>query len=145
MLMTELHIHKRVLIKSDPDRVYTALTSSDEIVNYFPLKKVTSEWVVGADLIMHGDVDGVPFTDHGKIEVLNPAEQFRYRYWSDNHGTENKPENWITIDYRLSAHPDGTELALQQRNLPSADMRGMMEPVWDVLLGALRDYVEQMP
>ncbi len=133
---------KTIHIDAAREDVYDVLTSSEEIVNYFPLTRVVSDWKVGGELRLEGEVGGRPFCDYGRIEALSRAERFTYSYWSDNHGTERVPENYLTIDYRLSDDGHGTLLELQQRNLRSEQMYQVMDSIWDGLLDSLRSYLE---
>lgn len=141
--MTAVTIRKELHIDAAREVVFDALTCSEEIVKYFPLKEVVSEWKVDGEVLYKGEVDGAAFTDYGVIEVLLRPEIYRYRYWSDNHGTERTPENHISIAYELSADGDGTMLQLEQSNLKSRDLYEIMDTVvWDALLGSLKNYVE---
>ena len=140
--MSDFTVKKSVYINAKPKAVFDALTSSDAIVNYFPIKKVTSKWKVGGELLLDGEIDGKQFRDHGLIETLSRPTQFKYSYWSDNHGTERTLENHLTISYRLSPQKKGTQLDLEHSNLRSEQMLKIMDTVWDSLLGSLRKYVE---
>ncbi len=134
--MNNFTIKKSVYIDAKPEAVYDALTSSDAIVNYFPIKKVTSEWKEGGELRLDGEIDGKQFRDHGLIEIPSRPTQFQYSYWSTNHGTERTPENYSTISYRLSPQQKGTQLDLEHNNLRS-EHKQIMDTVWDSLLSSL--------
>ncbi|MEW6684112.1 MAG: SRPBCC domain-containing protein [Nitrospirota bacterium] len=140
--MNSFTVNKSIYIDAKPEAVFDALTSSDAIVNYFPVKKVTSEWKLGGEVLLDGEIDGKPFRDHGVIEALSRPTQFKYSYWSDNHGTERTLENHLAISYRLSPQRNGTQLDLEHSNLRSEQMLAIMETVWDSLLNSLRKYVE---
>ncbi|MEM7707512.1 MAG: SRPBCC family protein [Pseudomonadota bacterium] len=136
-------IDKRIDIAVPQDRVFAALTSSEEIPQYFPLSRVEADWAVGGGIKLFGEADGTPFVDHGVIEILTPPTVFQYRYWSDNHGTARQADNEVTIRYETSDRQGKTRLTVTQSNLPSLELRQMMEQqVWDFLLGALKQYLE---
>lgn len=135
-------MHKSFYISATPEAVFDALTCSDDIIKYYPLIKVTSEWKVGGDLILDGEIDGNSFRDHGVIQALSRPTQFSYSYWSTNHGTERTPESHLTIAYRLSPEQQGTRLDVEQSNIRSEDLFGMMGPIWDSLLTSLKTFVE---
>jgi uncharacterized protein YndB with AHSA1/START domain len=141
--MKSRHITKTVHINANPDRIFDALTSSEEIIRYFPLHRVTSAWHAGAEILLEGEIDGKPFNDHGRIEVLDRPTHFRYSYWSDNHGTARTPENHLTIDYRLAPDGQGTRLELEHGNLVSEEMAETMNLAWDHLLASLSAHVER--
>lgn len=140
--MNSFTIKKSVYIDAKPDSVFDALTSSADIVKFFPLKKVTSAWQVGGEILLDGEVNGNAFRDYGLIQVLSRPHQFKYSYWSDNHETERTPVNHLTIDYRLYPQQQGTKLELEQSNLKSEEMFKVMNTVWDHLLSSLANYVE---
>jgi uncharacterized protein YndB with AHSA1/START domain len=101
MKLETFTIEKQIGLKAPIESVFSALTNSEEIPKYFPLKSVESTWEVGSEVLYKGEVNGVPFTDFGIIEKLTSPTEYRYRYWSDNHGTERNEENHLTISYSL--------------------------------------------
>ncbi|MFM7423499.1 MAG: SRPBCC family protein [Elainella sp.] len=135
-------ITKKLWLNASPAAVFEALTSSDKIVQYYPLTEVSSTWQPGGEILLKGRSGDQDFTDYGTIEVLLPNQQFQYRYWSDNHGTERLPENHLTICYGLEPADFGTRLKLEQQNLQSEAMYLQMLQVWDLLLANLKAFVE---
>lgn len=91
---------------------------------------------------MQGTANGQRFTDAGVIQSLVRPKLFEYTYWSNNHGTENRPENHVSVQYSLRNEAQGTRVALVQSNLPSLDYYALMNEVWDSLLQSLKAYVE---
>ncbi|MGR8932204.1 MAG: SRPBCC family protein [Gammaproteobacteria bacterium] len=140
--MSILTIEKQIRIAAPTSKVFDALSDPEQIVQYYPIKSVTSSQEVSGPILFKGEVDGAPFTDYGIIEILERPQRFRYHYWSDNHGTADTPENRMVIDYQLSCDGDDTLLTLIHSNLLSADRQAMMTPVWDFLLGCLKNYAE---
>ena len=136
-------IKKEIFIESTVERVFSALTCSVEIPLFYPLKSVESTWQVGSEVLYKGEVEGAPFTDYGVIEQLDAPRVYRYRYWSDNHGTQRVAENFISIEYQLTRADNGTRLTLLQSNIKSPELYQLMETqVWDFLLGSLKKYLE---
>ncbi len=136
-------IEKEIKINLPMEDVFSSLTDPEEIVRYFPLKSVKSEWEEGKEVLYKGEVDGVPFTDYGVIEKLSSPSIYRYRYWSDNHGTERTEENHLVIEYALSSSSEGTSVRVTQSNIKSEELYEMMEnQVWDHLLGSFKQYLE---
>lgn len=136
-------IRKHITIKAEPSVIFEALTTPDKIVQYFPLKEVNGKWKVNGKVQYIGEIAGVTFTDFSIIEILDNPYCFQYRYWSDNHGTDNRPENYLSIRYQLKTDKNGTQLSLTQSNIQNPDMYEQMNNiVWDYLLGALKEFVE---
>lgn len=141
--MTTFSIHKTLLINASPSAVFDALTNSDKIIQYYPLKEVVSTWEVGCEILLKGSNERKDFVDYGEIEILAINKQFQYRYWSDNHGTSRTLENYLTICYTLHEVDDGTHLVLEHKNLKSEKMYSEMLSVWNFLLSNLKDFVEK--
>lgn len=140
--MKSFTVNKSLYISAKPEAVFDALTCSDDIIKYYPLKKVTSEWKVGGEVLLDGEINGKSFRDHGVIQALSRPTQFSYSYWSTNQGTERTPENDLTISYRLSPKEQGTQLDVEQSNIRSEEIFKMMGSIWDSLLNSLKNYVE---
>lgn len=141
--MDSFTIEKEIFINASPVLVFDMLTSSEQIVKYFPLKEVISEWEEGKEVLYKGEIDNKSFTDYGVIDIISRPDEYKYTYWSDNHGTERTPENHVSICYKLSKNASGTKLELVQSNLRSKEMFQMMDvTVWDFLLNNMKNYIE---
>ena len=143
--MESYTIKKEIKILASPSVVFDNLTSSEEIIKYFPLKEVISSWKEGSEILYKGEINNQAFTDYGKIDVLSRPNTFKYTYWSDNHGTERKPENHLSIKYELECHDNATKLKLEHSNLKNKEMYNMMnDSVWEYLLNNLKTHIESI-
>ena len=142
--MYPLTLRHEVCIAARQALVFELLTTSEHIVQYFPYQSVESDWQPGDTVLFRGSNDGQVFTDHGVIETLAKPDEFRYRYWSDNHGTENSRENHLTISYKLTTQSDGTLVKLSQHNIKSEEYFQMMNSIWPFLLTELKNYAEKL-
>lgn len=141
--MNSFEIHKEIVVRSPINKVFSALTSSEEIPKYFPLKSVESDWLEGSEVLYKGEANGAPFTDYGVIEEISAPTTYRYRYWSDNHGTQRSQDNYLIIEYKLEIISEGTKVSVTQSNIKSKAMYEMMNnQVWGYLMDALKDYME---
>ena len=142
--MDSFTIKKEITINALPELVFDMLTDSDQIIKYYPLNEVVSKWKVGSEVLYKGEIDNNNFIDHGIIEILSRFSEYKYSYWSDNHGTERTPENHLSISYKLSKDTNGTKLELEQSNIMSKEMYEMMNAtVWDYLLNNMKNYIEK--
>lgn len=138
-----MKIKKEIIVNSPIANVFSALTDSDEIPKYFPLQSVESDWVKGNAVLYKGVINSVPFTDFGVIEELIKPRIYRYRYWSDNHGTARTEQNHLTIEYRLETVSEGTKLTVLHDNIKSKEMYDLMKnQVWGHLLNSLKTHME---
>lgn len=125
-----------------PRFLFNVLSDPAEIPTYFPFDGAESECRVGGRIVLRGQVNGAPFTDTGTITAYAPDREFAYRYWSSNHGTEQRAENEILIQYRIEAMAEGCRLTITQSNLPSEPYRAMMEAIWPQFLTGFKAAVE---
>lgn len=136
-------INKEILIEASAERVFTALTNSDEIPLFYPLSSVESTWVEGSEVLYKGEVEGTAFIDYGIIEKLASPSTFHYCYWSDNHGTKRLAENFIEIQYTLESTDERILLTMVQSNIQSLALYELMNThMWDFLLASLKEYLE---
>jgi len=56
-------IKKNLLINALPNVIFEALTNSDKIIRYYPLKEVVSTWEVGGDILLKGSNGGKDFVE----------------------------------------------------------------------------------
>ncbi len=141
--MKILIIEKEVQINASPTIVFEAITDPKKIISYYPIDTVSSERKVGGSIIFSGKNDGHIFTDYGTIEAFDRPHEFRYSYWSDNHGTTRTKENHMTIQYLLSGDKNLTTLILKHENLLTDERKLMMNNVWEFLLNQLKTYAER--
>lgn len=110
----------------------------------FNNNEVISKWEVGSEVLYKGEIDNNKFIDHGLIEILSRPSEYKYSYWSDNHGTERTPDDHLSICYKLSKDASGTKLELEQSNIKSKEMYEMMDAtVWDYLLNSMNNHIEK--
>jgi uncharacterized protein YndB with AHSA1/START domain len=140
--MDRLTITKEITVAADPVRVFAALTTPAEIVQYYPYREVEASGQVGGSITLRGEAGGQRFTDYGEITVWRPGHEFAYTYWSDNHGTPRTLEHHLTIRYQLApASTGGTRVRVEHQNVPAGPYAELMEGAWDGLLGLLAAHV----
>jgi uncharacterized protein YndB with AHSA1/START domain len=141
--LTALSINKSISIAASPEAIYDALTNSDSIVKYFPLKSVISDWKVGEEVYYIGEANGTPFTDFGTIEILDRPSQYKYSYWSDNHGTARTHENLVSIRYQIKSYSNYCTVNLTQENIPTVELyEAMNNSIWGLLLKEFKTFME---
>ncbi|MGK0289675.1 MAG: hypothetical protein ACI86H_001121 [bacterium] len=78
--MSKFSIEKNLLINAPASLIFNALTNSDQIIQYYPLNGVISDWIVGSEVLYKGGEGDQKFTDYGKIDALIPNKKFQYTY-----------------------------------------------------------------
>ncbi|MCW3117893.1 MAG: hypothetical protein JWM28_1975 [Chitinophagaceae bacterium] len=124
-------------------KVWEALTTPSIIKQYFFGTTAISDWKVGSPIIFKGEWEGKTYEDRGSIIEMIPKKLFRYSYWSSMSGMEDKPENYVTITYKLSEKDNRTLLTVTQENIPDEKLKEHSEQNWNKVLGDLRQLIEK--
>lgn len=132
-------------INAPVPKVWEALTTPSIIKQYFFGTDAISDWKVGSPLIFKGEWEGKSYEDKGTILDKVPQKLFRYSYWSSMAGIEDKPENYVTITYKLSGKDNQTTLTITQENIPDEKTKKHSEENWNKVLGDLKQLLEKQP
>src|SRR5579872_296851 len=96
-----LTVEKSILINATPAKVWQALTDPAMVKEYLFGTDMSADWRVGGKIIYRGEWEGKKYEDGGEILELVPEKILKTTYWSSMSGTENKPENYLTVTYAL--------------------------------------------
>ncbi len=100
---------------------------------------------VGGTVNYYGEHAGGSFTDFGTIDAFERGRHFKYTYWSDNHGTERTPENFMTISYELASANGKCVLNVTHSNAMAGEYYEVVDGMWDFVLNQLKNHVEGKP
>jgi len=131
-----------IRIDAPAAKVWEALTTPELIKQYFFGTDAISDWKEGSPLIFKGNWQGKTYEDKGTILTVRQNELFRYTYWSSMSGIEDKPENYVTVSYKLSPKGDSTILEITQENIPDEKTKVHSEENWNKVLEGLKGVVE---
>src|SRR5689334_22747687 len=132
-----------IVIDAPVDDVWDALTNPDQIRKYFFGTEAVSDWKKGSPLYFRGEWEGKKYEDKGTILETKPPELFQYSYWSSMSRIEDKPENYVTVTYRLTEELGKTKVTITQENIPSEEMRKHSEENWNKVLADLKNLLER--
>lgn len=130
-------------INASTHKVWEALTSPELIKKYFFDTNVHTDWIVGSPIEFDGEYEGKKYQDKGKILINREKELLRYTYWSSMSGLEDKPENYVTISYRLKGDYNSTTLTIIQDNIPDEKTKEHSIQNWKKVLSGLKEMVEK--
>ncbi len=88
-------------INATAEKVWDGLTNPDMIRKYFFGTEAKSDWKKGSPITFSGEWEGKKYQDKGTILDIEEYKFVKYDYWSSMSGTEDIPENYATITYRL--------------------------------------------
>lgn len=125
------------------DEVWAALTDPDRIAAYSGGARVTTSWRVGDPIIWSGEYNGHAFEDHGEVLVYDVPHVLSVTHYSPLMGQDDRPENYHTLVYTLSADGEDTRLSLVQDNCTDAAQAQQFGANWQATLDGLKEQVEQ--
>ncbi len=136
-------VYKTITINTSKTELWQALTTPEIVQQYLMGAQVTSDWIVGSTIVYQGEYNGIKFRDEGVIDILDPEKEFKYSYWSANHGTVNSRENFVSISYKIEEDGDLVRLEVNQTNYQSKEIAQGMEHIWDLILSKLKGLLEK--
>jgi uncharacterized protein YndB with AHSA1/START domain len=138
-----LLINKSIEMNAGPAKVWDALVNPEKIKQYFPGAETTTDWKIGSEIVFTHQYEGQEFKNKGVILNFDPNHLLSYTYWTAFSNTEDKPENYTTITFSLSAINDTTTLTLTQTNFKNEEWYRSLETGWDFVLGRIKEITEK--
>ena len=118
----DLSVSKSVLINSNNNQIWNALTNPAIIKEYLHGTETITDWKVGSDIFFQGEYNGHKYRDCGIVLENIPNKKISYSYWSGFTGLENKPENYSTVTYIITTiNSNQTELTWAQKGYANED------------------------
>ena len=142
MAPTDLTTQVSITIDAPQEDVWRALTTPDQIKEWFFGVDTETDWEVGSPIVHRGEYQGKPYEDVGTIERIKPGRLLVHTHWSPVSGLPDRPENHQEVTWALSEHEGRTELTVTERNLPSEDAKEASDRGWEAALAGLKREVE---
>ena len=105
-MLLDLEVSSSIEINASKEKVWKGLTDPDIIKDYLYGTNTVTDWKVGSEILFQGEWEGKQYRDKGVILQIIPNELISYSYWSGFSGTEDKPENYSTVTYKLETISD---------------------------------------
>lgn len=141
--MSNLTLTTSISIHAPLAKVWHALTDPAEIKKYLFGTDTITDWKVGSPITFSGEWEGKAYQDKGTILEIEKEKILKYNYWSSFSGTEDKPENYANITYRLEEKDGVTVFTLVQDGIRNAEAREHSEQNWKMVLNALKELLEK--
>lgn len=132
-----------IVVACSPKRVWKALTDPAEVKEYFLGTNVTSTWREGDPVTFTGEWKGKAYEDKGTVLECRPNVLLRISHYSPLSGLPDLPENYHTVEYRLSARAEGTGVTIVQSNNRDDAEAEESAKLWDLVLRNLKEYLER--
>lgn len=124
-------------------KVWKGVTDPELVKQYFFGTTLKSDWKVGSPITFSGEWDGKSYEDKGIILEITPGEYVKYSYWSSMSGTEDKPENYANISYRVTEKDGKTTLQITQDGIKDEAAKEHSEQNWQMVFGGLKKILEE--
>jgi uncharacterized protein YndB with AHSA1/START domain len=132
-----------VTIDASVEKVWEALTDPAKIKQYLHGTEMSTDWKVGSPITWRGEWQGRAYEDKGKVLAVEPGKLLRCTHWSPMGGSEDRPENYHTVTYELSAENGKTSLKLtQDNNATQEEADKMAANNWAPVLQGLKTTAE---
>lgn len=132
-----------ILLKASPAEVWDALVNPAKVKEYFFGTTLETTWKPGSPLRFTGEWDGQAYEDKGVVKHVEPEKSLAYTYWTVYFGTEDRPENYVNIEYVLTPEGGGTRLEVAQDG--KKDRQAAEEAIghWNQVLEGLKSFLEK--
>ena len=140
--MTKLTLNTEIKFKAPAAKVWQGLTDPAMVKEYFFGTNLESNWKVGEPITFSGEWEGNKYQDKGTILEIDHGKFLKYSYWSSMGGTEDKPENYANITYKLTEKDGGTTLAITQDNVKDEAAKEHSEQNWQGVFEGLKKMIE---
>jgi uncharacterized protein YndB with AHSA1/START domain len=131
-----------VTIDAPGSEVWNALVTPAAIKQYMFGTNVESAWHEGSPIVWKGEWQGKSYEDRGVILKLQPERTLQYSHFSPLSGLPDVPENYHSVTIELARDGNRTRVSLTQDNNRTEEAREHSQKNWEMMLGALKKYVE---
>lgn len=132
-----------VTIDAPQSKVWEAFVDPQAIEQYMFGTSVVTDWKEGSPIIWKGEWQGRAYEDKGTILEVEDENVLQYSHFSPLSGQGDVPENYHTVTIELSGAGSKTMVTLTQDNNESEEARQHSEQNWEMMLEALKKFVEE--
>ncbi|HJP66717.1 MAG TPA: SRPBCC domain-containing protein [Actinomycetota bacterium] len=140
--MSDIGTSQSIVIEAPIDRVWEAVTTPDQIKQWFFGVDTETDWTEGSSIVHRGEYQGQAYEDRGTILEIQPPRTLVHTHWSPASGLPDEPENYERISWELAERDGSTELTISESNLASEEAKETSEQNWTMVLGKLKELLE---
>jgi uncharacterized protein YndB with AHSA1/START domain len=141
-MKTDIGTSSSVSIDAPVDEVWRALTTPEQIKQWFFGVDTKSEWKQGSQIVHRGEWEGKPYVDKGEIVRIEPPHLLVHTHWSDLSGKPDSPEHYQEVTWEVAEQNGGSRLTITEHNLPSDDAKDTSDQAWSMVLEKLKSMLE---
>lgn len=140
-MQTNFKTNYQTTIKAPIEKVWDALTNAAIVKQYFFGSNQETDWKVGSPIYFRGEYEGKSYEDKGVVQEYVPNKKLSYSYLSSWNELEDKPENYLLVQYEVKKIPEGTELTITQSNYDEEKAKHSAGN-WKMVIDGLKKIVE---
>jgi uncharacterized protein YndB with AHSA1/START domain len=141
--MSNLTLTTSVSIHAPLAKVWHALTDPEQIKKYLFGTETVTDWKAGSPITFSGEWEGKAYQDKGTILEIEKEKILKYSYWSSFSGTEDKPENYANVTYRVNEKNGITTFTIEQDGIKTVEAREHSEHNWKAVMNLLKELLEK--
>ena len=141
-MKTDISTSSSVSIGAPVDEVWRALTTPEQIKQWFFGVDTESDWEQGSQIVHRGEWEGKPYVDKGEIVRIEPPHLLVHTHWSDLSGKPDSPEHYQEVTWEVAEQNGGSRLTITEHNLPSDDAKDTSDQAWSMVLEKLKSMLE---
>ena len=120
--MEKLEINNTIAINATPAKVWDVLTNPEQTKKYMFGCEAISDWQPESPLLWQMDHEGKDFVAvKGTVKEFEPEKFLAYTVFDPHGKMEDKPENYLTVTYRLLNENGQTFLNVTQGDFNTVD------------------------
>lgn len=113
--MEKLQIQNTITINAPASKVWDALTNPEQTKKYMFGCEADSDWKPGSALLWRMEYEGQDFVAvKGNVVDIQPEKFLAYTVFDPHGKMEDKPENYLTVVYKLENGNGQTTLTVTQ-------------------------------
>jgi uncharacterized protein YndB with AHSA1/START domain len=140
-MQTNFKTNYRTIVKAPIEKAWNALTNAEIVKQYFFGSDQVTDWKVGSPIYFRGEYEGKSYEDKGIVQEYVPNKKLSFSYLSSWNALEDKPENYLLVQYEVKEVPEGTELTITQSNYDEEKAKHSAEN-WKIVIDGLKKIVE---
>jgi uncharacterized protein YndB with AHSA1/START domain len=139
-------IDKTSIINASLSAVWDTLTNPDRMKQWMEEPgmeiEIVTDWKAGSPIVIKG-FHHIKFENKGTVLRFEPEKVIEYNYLSSLSRLPDKPENYTTIEFRLTPVKNGTSLTLTLGNFPTETIFKHVDFYWSTTISILKKLVEE--
>jgi uncharacterized protein YndB with AHSA1/START domain len=134
-----------IVINAPREAIWAAVTLPDYVRQWQYNSALVTDWIVGHPIRFSAEWQGQTFEQWGTVLEFDAPRRLRYSLFAPRPELEDRPENYFTMTYELSAVDDATRVTfIQEDPRESGDVDDGVDGE-NPVLRALRDVAEAIP